>query len=122
MPYGRPENAARGSEGETIALAYLEEKGYRLVVRNYRTLFGEIDLIVCKDDIMAFTEVKTRSNDSFGQPFEAVTWRKQEKMKKSALLYLKDNPSDYVIRFDIISILQAEGRNNVTHFENAFSL
>ncbi len=108
-----------GLKGEAIAINYLKKKGYKILQRNYRTKFGEIDVIASKDDVMVFIEVKTRSTDLFGAPEDAVTRQKQERIKKAALYYLKDFKTIPPLRFDVISIeLKPEPR--IEHIEYAF--
>ena len=78
-----------GTKGENLAVRFLIEKGYSVVQRNHRTPFGEIDIIAQDGDTIVFIEVKTRRDTFFGYPFEAVTKRKINKLKNSALFYLK---------------------------------
>ena len=76
-----------GRKGEKLAVKFMKKAGYRLVKRNFYTPFGEADLIMIKDGVTVFVEVKTRSNDLFGEPKDAVGYRKQEKYKKIANYY-----------------------------------
>lgn len=109
-----------GPKGEEIAVKHLKAKGFSILHRNYKTVLGEAD-IICKDgDTLVFVEVKARSSDAFGQPFEAVNHRKQEKLKKIALYYLKHQQIESPVRFDIISIISRNGKNEVEHIEEAF--
>lgn len=66
-----------GIEGENAAAKFLEKKGYRIISRNYKTHIGEIDIIAQDGNTIVFVEVKTRGNESFGKPFEAVNKRKR---------------------------------------------
>ena len=68
----------RGQLGEDLAASYLAAHGYTIVARNFRTRYGEIDIIACKDGFVAFVEVKLRKNARFGLPREAVTHAKQQ--------------------------------------------
>ena len=77
-----------GQYGEDIAAAFLKKKGYLIVERNFRKRFGEIDIIAEDGGTIVFAEVKTRSSDRFGSPFEAVDSRKQKKMSRVALASL----------------------------------
>ena len=110
-----------GERGEDFASRYLKKKGYKVIARNYKTRLGEIDIIAEQDNVVVFVEVKTRSNISFGYPFEAVNQKKRQKLKKVALLYLKKCPRHYTARFDILSIT-LRGNNNpvIEHITNAF--
>ena len=107
-----------GRVGEKKAEEYLKEKGYDISAKNYKTHVGEID-IICKDgDTIVFVEVKTRSNDSYGKPSEAVDYKKREKYVKVAKEYLlKKGLTDVSCRFDVIEIENGE----INHIIDAFS-
>ncbi|HIE65081.1 MAG: YraN family protein [Nitrospira sp.] len=110
-----------GKEGEDIAAQYLLEHGYRLLVRNYRTKSGEIDIIAREGNTLVFIEVKARSGTRFGLPQDAVDLRKQTKLSRVALGYLrhkKVRPCD--CRFDVVAVVACAGRYKVDLFRNAF--
>ncbi|MEW6740542.1 MAG: YraN family protein [Nitrospirota bacterium] len=109
-----------GVSGEDIAVEYLKKNGYAILKRNYKTPLGEADIIARDKDMIIFVEVKARSSDAFGQPFEAVNHRKQEKLKKIALYYLKHNKIELPVRFDIVSIISRDGNAEVNHIPEAF--
>lgn len=109
-----------GRKGEELAAAYLKDRGYAILHRNYRTPLGEADLIARDGEAVVFVEVKARSSDAFGQPFEAVDPRKREKIKRVALYYLKQNRLDLPVRFDVISIVSRNGGDEVSHIKEAF--
>lgn len=109
-----------GNKGEDIAADYLKKKGYTVLHRNYNTPLGEADIVAKDKNIIVFVEVKARSSDAFGQPFEAVNHRKQEKLKKIALYYLKHNKIELPVRFDIVSIISRNGKAEVNHIPKAF--
>lgn len=113
----------RGSYGEKIARSYLRRKNFRIVAKNYRCRLGEIDIVAEKRDVLVFVEVKTRLNKRFGEPFEAVTKKKQKKLRRLGEYFLMRNRLwDRAIRFDIISIVIDPGGliNELVHIENAF--
>ena len=94
-----------GEKGEDIAVRYLKKRGYRIVERNYRVRLGEIDIIAEQGADLVFVEVKTRSDTSFGSPFESVTMQKQKQLSKVALEYLSRNGcQDRPARFDVVGI------------------
>ncbi|MEW6026341.1 MAG: YraN family protein [Planctomycetota bacterium] len=96
-----------GLTGEALAEAFLKKQGYRIVERNFRCRFGEIDIIAFQKGVVCFIEVKTRSSDQFGSPLEAVTKTKQRRMVLLANYYLhkkKAKPAP-PCRFDVVSIL-----------------
>lgn len=109
----------RGLKGEALAISYLKRKGYKILEKNYRTKFGEIDVIASKDDVVVFIEVKTRTTEAFGAPEESVTRQKQERIKKAALYYLKHLKTIPALRFDVISI-ELKPEPQIEHIEYAF--
>jgi len=109
-----------GKKGEDIAADYLEGKGYKILHRNYRTPLGEADMIVSDNDILAFVEVKARTSNAFGEPFEAVDLRKQKKIKRIALYYLKLHKFERQVRFDVVSIVSKNGKEEINHIIEAF--
>lgn len=112
-----------GDRGERAAARYLKKKGYRIVSRQYRNQFGEIDLIALDGQQIVFVEVKTRSSTANGQPFEAVHDAKQKKLTKLALVWLKKHQRmKQTARFDIVSIVWPDGSRqpDIEHFRNAF--
>lgn len=110
-----------GAWGEDLALRYLTRRGYTLVERNYRTRYGEIDLILRQGDALVFVEVKLRRGTGFGDPVEAVTPRKQSAIRSLATQYLSDRDPDFeTLRFDVIGILASENRIRIRHVVEAF--
>jgi len=111
-----------GRDGEEIACRYLEDKGMRIIERNWRCRAGEADVIAYDGDELAFIEVKTRRNVDTGFPEEAVTAEKRRRYEKIALLYLSDHdlPSAQV-RFDIVAIIiMGAQRAFVRHHYDAY--
>jgi len=89
-----------------MAAQWYHEHGYLVVARNWRCRDGELDLILSKDRVYVFCEVKTRSSDGFGTPAEAVTPSKQARIRRLASKWLReDAPSRKDIRFDVVTIL-----------------
>ncbi|MEE9144031.1 MAG: YraN family protein [Candidatus Binatia bacterium] len=112
-----------GEEGELIAEKYLRKKGYKVVERNYRCPGGELDLIVLDRRVIVFVEVKTRSDDRFGDPLESVHRHKQKRMIKAALYFLSQHRlHNRDARFDVIGISSASLNPKVEHIENAFDI
>ncbi len=120
-----------GERGEDLACRYLEDKGYTLIERNYRTRDGEIDLVMRGEGPLAgalvFVEVKLRRGTGFGDPLEAVTPKKQAKVRLMAEQYLAEKEEDFAthfgeMRFDVVGILLLPGtdRPEVQHMEDAF--
>lgn len=118
---GRLSTKRAGDQGEQIALDYLIGKGYSLVERNYRTRYGEVDLILRSGDTMVFVEVKLRRGLGFGDPLESVTPRKQATIRSLAESYLAERDPDFEsVRFDVIGILETRGETEIQHVQNAF--
>lgn len=77
-----------GNAGEEFAAKILEDEGYMILERNYRTKVGEIDIIAARDGIVHFIEVKTRTGNDYGYPADAVTESKQNTIRRSAEIYM----------------------------------
>ena len=99
-----------GSQGENIAVSFLEKQGYIVLARNYRQRFGEIDIVAEDQGVLVFVEVKTRKNDRYGSPFEAVDFRKQQKLSMMAQDYIsRNNMEDSAARFDVVAVRLGSG-------------
>ena len=108
-----------GRSGEDRAAKHLAEQGYVVLERNYWAPYGEIDLIAMDIGIVVFVEVKTRTTDSYGSPELAVNQRKQERMVKAALGYLKFKKLHQMpCRFDVVAI----SGEQVELIRNAFEM
>lgn len=106
-----------GEQGEKQAITYLKKKGYKIIAHNYHNVIGEIDIIAKDKDYLVFVEVKTRTSAVFGQGYEAVNTKKQQKIRQVATLYLKEKRlEDVNVRFDVMSI----DEDGIHHFINAF--
>ncbi len=114
-------NNELGKNGEILACRFLCNKGHTLITTNYRTGHKEIDIISLCEDVLVFSEIKTRSNYDLGFPEEAVTLRKQANLKSAAGIYLNSYPHYTKVRFDVISILLYKNKPpEIVHFEDAF--
>jgi len=112
-------NQEIGRWGESVAVEYLEQNRYKVVARNVRTPYGEIDIVAEKEDITCFVEVKTRTSSTLGPPEIAVTARKQQHMLSAAEHYAQEHEIDHW-RIDVIAVeRKAKGDPQITHFENA---
>ena len=117
-------NNITGAWGESVAADYLRKKRYTLVAMNYRSRFGEIDLIACDRKFLVFVEVKLRKSNHFAAAAEYVDFRKQNRLRQTAELYLSENPTKLQPRFDVIEIYAPEGIETkkpvINHMEDAF--
>lgn len=94
-----------GQHGEDLASEYLVKHGYRIIERNFKKRYGELDIICLKDNILVFVEVKTRVGHAFGTPEEAVTPWKLREVKQTGLYYKMINPQlPEALRIDVIGI------------------
>lgn len=111
-----------GRKGEDRAAAYLTRQGYRILERNYATPSGEIDVIAMDEETVVFVEVKTRTSDAFGAPELAVNARKQQRMIKAALGYIRYKKLHQVpCRFDVVAISAGKDQD-VELIRNAFEM
>lgn len=117
----------QGEVTESLACAFLEDKGLTLRERNYHSRFGEIDLIMQHNESLVFVEVRYRHNIDFGSGAESITMNKQSKLIKTASAYLQqhDKLAKYPARFDVVSISGPLGSGNIKTInfdwiENAF--
>ena len=107
-----------GSEGETQAHEYLKRKGYRWRASNFRTRWGEIDLVMEDGSTLVFVEVKRRLDQQFGPPEETITRAKRRHMTMAALLYVQTSGlTGRMMRFDVVTLSPA----GVHHHRNAFA-
>ena len=112
-----------GKKGEDIAVAYLISRGYRIVERNYKCPLGEIDIVARDGDEIVFVEVKSRKSEEFGDPQLAVGLKKQKKVSRISLAYLKEKhlyPCN--ARFDVVAIKMLPDGSTVELIQNAFEL
>lgn len=117
------DKAQTGKAGEDFACRILEEKGYRIIERNYHSRYGEIDIIAENVQALAFVEVKARKKTCKTMPREAVDARKQKKIILTAMLYLQQKPAKKTPRFDVFEVWHGEnGIYKFSHLENAFDL
>lgn len=100
-----------GSQYETFACAYLEQRGLNCLRRNFRSRYGEIDLIMLHQQTLVFVEVKYRKNRRFGSSAESVTYTKQRRLLTTAAIFLRQQSqfANHPIRFDVIAMHPTPG-------------
>ena len=119
-------STVNGKKGELIASKFLLQKGYEIEALNYRSRYGEIDIIASKDEYIVFVEVKTRSHNMMSFPYEAVTKSKQRKILMTANRYLSATECEKQPRYDIIEVYLSDDtrvkKHKVRQIESAFEL
>lgn len=98
-----------GKWGEDIATSYLEDKGYQIIERDWKSGRIDLDIIAREGNTLVIVEVKTRRNRLFGDPEEAVDYRKRQSLRLAINHYVKSHPRSRQVRFDIISIVGVIG-------------
>jgi putative endonuclease len=113
----------RGQQGEREAEQFLAAQHYAIIAKNYRSPFGEVDLIAVDRQTLVFIEVRTHTGVTFGDPLASVNARKQRQIAKTALHYLSRYGLHHrEARFDVIGIQWGGERPHFTHVKGAFDL
>lgn len=112
--------SALGQQGEELVRRYFEHLGCRIIGMNVRLGPKEIDLIVRDGTEIVFVEVKTRRSNFFGEPEEAVTYKKLRLLEQAVALYIRNNPQTKKIRLDVVSLLWSSNKAKpiLSHFKN----
>ena len=114
---------ALGRIGEAVAARWLRRRGWRVLAERFRSGRRDLDLIVERDGTVAFVEVKTRRETAFGDPIEAVSWRKRRELIRSATVWAdRFGPPGVSYRFDVIGVVVRGPDARIRHVENAFSV
>ncbi|MBR3249937.1 MAG: YraN family protein [Clostridia bacterium] len=107
-----------GKYGEDVAVRFLEQKGYKIIERNFSCRQGELDIIARNNEYIVFIEVKTRSNFLYGTPIEAVGKNKQKHIFRVAKYYLHIHRlENHFVRFDVIEVFIDRGIAKVNHIK-----
>ena len=114
-------NEELGQWGEETACSLLVSKGYKIEARNFRFKKHEIDIVLCKNDLLIIAEVKTRQTAEIGEPWKAVTRNKQRQIIKVANYYVQSQDREIDVRFDVVSIVNNQYHTKIIHIEDAFS-
>jgi len=111
-------NKATGNKGETLACEYLERKGYKILARNYRSKWGEVDVIAKEKDIVVFVEVKTKTSDAFGEPWEMVNHWKVEQVKRMGEMWCREMGWEGRVRVDVVGVWLNGDEPKIEHWES----
>lgn len=118
------ENILLGQKGEDITASFLRKKGFIIFKRNFRSRFGEIDIIAEKGDLILFVEVKTRFENAMVSPVQAVDFVKQNRIKQTAKFFVSKTYLDYRYRFDVaeITVINQDGKHKykLNYIKDAF--
>ena len=118
----KPTSLQIGNAAESLACDYLQQHGLKLICRNYRAPYGELDLIMRDHDYMVFVEVRFRRHARYGSGADSVTASKQDKLIKTALYYLQRHPKQakQPVRFDVVSLSAVDDRSDIEWIKDAF--
>ena len=121
-PRPRNHKLLLGRRGERAAARYLRRHRHRILVRNYRCVAGEIDLICSHDDTIVFVEVKTRSSDATEDPGESLRKTQRRRIENAASYFLmQQSAQDRPCRFDVVTVVwPPRGSPHIEHFQDAF--
>jgi putative endonuclease len=108
-----------GIAAEKLAETFLKKQGLKLIANNYHCAYGEIDLIMQDKNTLVFIEVRLRTNSQFGSPGESITFKKQQKIIKTAQYYLQQHNTQQDCRFDAV-LLNKQNVANIEWIRNAF--
>lgn len=112
-----------GKAGEDEAVSFLNKQGFRILERNYRCCYGEIDIIAKEKGAIVFIEVKTRKTLTYGLPQTAVDSRKQKQISRAAANYTaQKNIKNTPLRFDVVAVNLAEDKIKIELIRNAFEV
>lgn len=114
------ENKIKGNLGENLAAKYLEKKGYIILARNFNCFYGEIDIIAVQKSELVFIEVKTRCQNDYGSPIEAINYEKLSHLYNTASYFVhKQKCANANIRFDAIEVLILDSHDHkISHIKN----
>lgn len=124
-PMTQTKAQALGALGERIAERWLVRDGWQVVDRRWRSGRRDLDLVAIRDDVVAFVEVKTRRSTWSGEPVEAVNWRKQRELTRSAQTWIDQRgtviaPAAAIYRFDVVGIVASRERVAIRYVPAAF--
>lgn len=125
---GKQQNKETGNRGETLAAEYLTKKGYKILTRNYRSKWGEVDIIARtrvhvntstrEDEVVVFVEVKTKTTDKYGEPWEMVNHWKVEQVKRMGELWCREFSWTGRVRVDVVGVWLETEPPRIEHWES----
>jgi putative endonuclease len=122
---GKQGNKVTGNKGETLAAEHLMMKGYKILQRNYSSKWGEVDIIckqhmanVVQQDVIVFVEVKTKTTDKYGEPWEMVNAWKIEQVKKMGETWCREYAWEGRVRVDVVGVYLDGETPRIEHWES----
>ncbi len=110
-------NKETGNKGETLAAEYLQQKGYIVLARNYRSKWGEVDIVAKHNSTVIFVEVKTKTSDRYGEPWEMVNHWKVGQVKRMGEVWCREFKWEGSVRVDVIGVWMGE-IEKIEHWES----
>ncbi len=125
---GKQANKITGNKGEKLAAEYLQQQGYKILGRNYQSKWGEVD-IICKlsnrkfsnspiEEIVVFVEVKTKTTDQYGEPWEMVNHWKIEQVKRMGEFWCREFGWEGRVRVDVVGIWLDDAQSKIKHWQS----
>ncbi len=112
---------ALGKTGEDEAVLFLNKHGFKIIERNYKCCYGEIDIVAAEKGAIAFVEVKTRRTGTYGLPQMSVNFRKQQQISKAACHYIAQKKiKDMPLMFDVVAVNFTDNKIKIELIKNAF--
>ncbi|MFH1244724.1 MAG: YraN family protein [bacterium] len=118
LSMGKQGNKITGNKGEALAAEYLQVKGYKILQRNYRSRWGEVDIICKQQNVVVFVEVKTKTTDKFGEPWEMVNGWKIGQVKRMGELWCREHNWEGGVRVDVVGVWLEQDEPRLEHWEN----
>lgn len=115
---GKQGNKITGNRGESLAVEHLQMKGYEILSRNYRNKWGEVDIVAKHNKIVVFVEVKTKTTDKFGEPWEMVNSWKIEQVKRMGELWCREYGWEGRVRVDVVGVWLGQDEPRLEHWES----
>ncbi len=123
MTLKRVSTKAKGTKGENLAARFLKKRGFKIITQNYRTPFGELDIVAEDNGRLVFVEVRTLRAEARHSPEETVNFKKQQKISRLALAYIQEKGlEDRLARFDVIAIEASRPQPTIRHIPDAFDI
>ena len=114
----KQQNKTTGNKGERLASEFLQVKGYKILARNFYNKWGEVDIIARDREVVVFVEVKTKTTDQYGDPWEMVNSWKIEQVKRMGELWCREFGWEGRVRLDVVGVYLNEMEPRFEHWEN----